>query len=287
MALSVVTGVVSLLFAGCVLGQFIARRRPYQAAWTLGLVWYAIGALTEFSGARFGWTPSLYAWWYLAGAVCVAAYLGLGVVFLLGSGGLGYLVALAIALGSLPALATGWLLTGLAGLAAALAVAAVQRAKPEAVAGVVAGLLAAGTVAAAAMIFAAHIDAALLPAGDAPVTGAAAPGYVRVLTPLFNVPGAAALLGGALSSAWRFWRQGARPDRVVSNVLITLGAFVDSGASSLARLGWPQAFYAGQLLGVVLIFAGFLATVGAIARVRPHLGALRSGEGGRTIGRQP
>lgn len=268
MALALVTGAASVIFALCVLAQFVERRRPYQAIWTLGLACYAIGAFAEFWGGRSAWSPALYAWWYLAGAVCVAAYLGLGVVFLHTPGRMGYLVAAGIALGSLPALVTGWYGIGVVGLAAAVAVMAAQVRRPSAAAPLIAGILGAGTLAAAWLIFTAPVDTSLLPAGDAPATGAAAPEYVRAMTPLFNIPGAAALLGGAVASAWTFWRRGTRPDRVVSNVLITLGAFVDSGASGLARLGWPQAFYAGQLLGVLLIFAGFLVAVQAMGGVR-------------------
>lgn len=48
-------------------------------------------------------------------------------------------------------------------------------------------------------------------------------GGPRLLTPFFNSFGSLALIGGALYSAWVFWRRRIMPHRVVSNVLIAGG----------------------------------------------------------------
>ena len=45
--LPLVTTVLSFIFASLVADQWLRRRQPYQLVWTLGLVWYGIGALTE------------------------------------------------------------------------------------------------------------------------------------------------------------------------------------------------------------------------------------------------
>jgi hypothetical protein len=86
------------------------------------------------------------------------------------------------------------------------------------------------------------------------------------MTPLFNIGGALALLFGAAYSAWGYFRRGAHAERVLSNCLIVLGAFAPSLTGSLNRFGMTGAFYWGELLGVLLIFAGFLANHEVIAR---------------------
>ncbi|MBI2862858.1 MAG: hypothetical protein HYX89_08550, partial [Chloroflexi bacterium] len=87
-----------------------------------------------------------------------------------------------------------------------------------------------GSLFAIFQVFTASLEASMLPAA----AGAGEPGRgifpasVRVLAPLFAVPGATALILGALWSAWVFWRKQAQSYRVTSNVLIAIGAFFPS-----------------------------------------------------------
>jgi hypothetical protein len=68
-----------------------------------------------------------------------------------------------------------------------------------------------------------------------------------------------ALVGGALYSAWIFWRKRILPHRVVSNVLIALGAILPAaGGTQLRASGNLQVFYALELAGIIIIFIGFL-----------------------------
>jgi len=91
--------------------------------------------------------------------------------------------------------------------------------------------------------------------GEAFAAGAEGP---RILTPFFNTFGTVALVGGAIWSAWVFWRRRIMPHRVTSNVLIALGALLPAGGGTLARFGAPEFLYVSELLGVSLIFLGFL-----------------------------
>src|SRR5918998_1172666 len=92
---------LSFVFAAMVGDQWIRRRQPYQLVWTIGLLWYGISAGTEFLGGAFGWSEALYRLWYLIGAFGVAAYLGLGTVFLLNRTRFGYFVAFSLFVGGL------------------------------------------------------------------------------------------------------------------------------------------------------------------------------------------
>jgi hypothetical protein len=81
---------------------------------------------------------------------------------------------------------------------------------------------------------------------------------VRRLTPLFNVYGTLWLVGGAVYSAWLFWRKRVLLHRVIGNVLIAAGALAPALGGSLSRLGASEFLYFSELLGAGLMFVGFL-----------------------------
>ncbi|MGH2492827.1 MAG: hypothetical protein ACRDF9_15130, partial [Candidatus Limnocylindria bacterium] len=99
--LPLLSSVVSFVFAALVFGQWLERRRSFQLVWAIGLLWYGISAGTEFWGSAFGWSEPLYRAWYLIGALFVAAYLGMGTVYLLARTRFGYFVATTIFAGGL------------------------------------------------------------------------------------------------------------------------------------------------------------------------------------------
>ena len=72
-----------------------------------------------------------------------------------------------------------------------------------------------------------------------------------------SLPGAIrALFAGQLNS------------RVPATLLIALGALVPTITDSLNRFGSTQAFELGKLIGVVLLFLGFLASIETFAVIR-------------------
>jgi uncharacterized membrane protein HdeD (DUF308 family) len=81
---------------------------------------------------------------------------------------------------------------------------------------------------------------------------------VRLTTPFFNIYGLITLVGGAIWSAYLFWRKRVLPNRVVGNVLIAAGALSIGFASTLTRLGYGSLLYLGELIAAVLMFTGFL-----------------------------
>ena len=229
--------VLSFAFAALVLDQWLRRRQPYQLIWTLGLVWYGIGAGTELVGGVFGWNETLYRVWYLFGAFGVAAYLGLGTVFLLNRTRFGYVLAASVFAGGLfsilsaaararegdPAsIGTVVAVVTIATLAAVI-LALVTRVRRWLVAPTAAVLLAAASLVVAVLTLSAPIASPgfFLDATGVP-TGEAFPADLRVLTPPFNIAGAFALVFGAVFSAYIFMPK-VRMMRVTSEVPI-LGA---------------------------------------------------------------
>lgn len=81
---------------------------------------------------------------------------------------------------------------------------------------------------------------------------------VRLTTPLFNIYGTLMLVGGAIYSAFLFWRKRVLPNRVIGNVLIAVGALSIALASTLTRLGFGAYLYLGELIAAILMYSGFV-----------------------------
>jgi uncharacterized membrane protein len=62
--------------------------------------------------------------------------------------------------------------------------------------------------------------------------------------------------------------RGQLPSRVPSTILIAIGGFVPSLTGSLARFEVTSAFFLGELLGVVFLFAGFLVSIEVFREIR-------------------
>ncbi|MBC8505718.1 MAG: hypothetical protein ISR58_09755 [Anaerolineales bacterium] len=110
-------------------------------------------------------------------------------------------------------------------------------------------------------VFTAQLDPSLLTtsvhtgselSGHAIVT----PG-VRPLTPIFNLYGTVTLVGGAVYSAWIFFRKRVLLHRTIGNILIAVGAIAPAFGGAFSRMGVPAALYIGELLGAILMFIGF------------------------------
>ena len=72
------------------------------------------------------------------------------------------------------------------------------------------------------------------------------------------------LVGGAIYSAYLFWRKKILINRMFGNILIAIGALSPAMGGSLLRAGLTDMLYMSELVGAILMFVGFLmATSGA------------------------
>lgn len=85
---------------------------------------------------------------------------------------------------------------------------------------------------------------------------------VRYTTPIFNIYGLLTLVGGAIYSAFLFWRKRVLPNRVLGNVLIAAGALSIGFASSLTRMGYGDYLYIGELIAAITMYIGFVMAAG-------------------------
>ncbi len=314
--LPLLSSLTSFVFFALVLTQWLERRRAFQLVWSIGLLWYGISAGTEFLGSTFGWSEPLYRVWYLIGAFFVAAYLGMGTIYLLAKTRFGYFVSVTLLLGGAFGLsirgrypdsgALGAAVIAFAVLAAVILAVTTWR-KREWSGHAAMAVLAAGSLAVAYLVLTATIEApgwAVDPVTGVPI-GDRIPGAVRVLAAPFNVAGALALVAGALFSAYVFMpkrkvlrgrrlppvvaqlygaaavvvnfvvslpsafgalRRGELHSRVPATILIAIGGFIPGVTSGLNRFGITWAFFLGELLGVLFIFAGFLVSTEVFAQ---------------------
>ncbi len=81
-AVSFGSGAISAVFAFLVFHQWLARRKAFQLAWSLGLAMFAVAAFTQFLAEAYGWSEGVYRLYYFLAAPLVAV-LGVGSTFLL------------------------------------------------------------------------------------------------------------------------------------------------------------------------------------------------------------
>ena len=82
--LSLISGILSVVFAGFLIVRFAAHKGVHLLVWSLGMLLYAVGGLCEAYTGAFGWNDTAFRLWYLCGAFLSAAWLGQGTLFLLG-----------------------------------------------------------------------------------------------------------------------------------------------------------------------------------------------------------
>jgi hypothetical protein len=196
----------------------------YRRRRGLYLLFWGLGLILYSLGtfaelySTFAWSALVFRLWYIGGALLTAAWLGQGTVYLL-------------------VRRRNWAHFLMIGLMVASALAVI-------------------------VMFATPLDASAFDPSEALSAQykhiMPSDALVRRLTPLFNVYGTVWLVGGAVYSAWIFWRKRILLHRVVGNVLIALGALAPAIGGSLSRLGTSEFLYVSELLGAVLMFLGFI-----------------------------
>jgi len=242
-----VSTAIMLGFTIYVLQRFLVRRAPHFLFWGIGLAFFGAGSFAE-AYLSLAWNRWVFFVWYLFGAALNAAWIGHGTLTLLARRPWVRVVTVFLVVGSL--LAAYLMLQAMPKLDES----AFTTSKPvsEQYGTKVlqpghnppAGAQTATTIYRGQQV---TVVRGLLPLGSP----------VRLTTPFFNIYGLLTLVGGAIWSAYLFWRKRVLPNRVIGNVLIAAGALLIGSASTLTRLGYGQFLYLGELLSAILMFAGF------------------------------
>lgn len=83
-------------------------------------------------------------------------------------------------------------------------------------------------------------------------------GLVIFLTILLNIYGTITLVGGAIYSAFLFWRKQVLASRMYGNILIAAGALSPALGGTFLKAGLVDFLYLSELIGAVVMFAGFI-----------------------------
>ncbi len=94
-------------------------------------------------------------------------------------------------------------------------------------------------------------------------------GWILLLTILLNIYGTLTLVGGAIYSAYLFWRKKILINRMFGNILIAVGALSPAMGGSLLRAGLTDMLYLSELIGAILMFIGFLMATSSAPATNP------------------
>lgn len=242
-----VSTAIMLVFTINVLQRFFVRRQAHFLFWGIGLAMFGLGSFAE-AYLALAWNKWVFFAWYLFGAALNAAWLGHGTLYLLVRRKWVHGVTVLLVIGSL--YAGSLMLQAMPRLDEAVftteKIISQQYGTKVLESGesAPAGALTINTTYRGEEVTAVR---GILPLGTP----------VRLTTPFFNIYGLLTLVGGAIYSAFLFWRKRVMPNRVIANVLIAAGALAIGFASTLTRLGYGEYLYVGELLSAILMFAGF------------------------------
>ena len=217
--LPIFSTLITFIFAGSVFNRYKVKHGKHLLFWGIGLVLYGIGTLTEVI-MIFTYNELALKLWYLCGAMLTAAWLGQGTINLLARR---------------------------KGVAALLNYALI-----------VVSLLALVLVILAPVTPAAAIYNTALPASAQYKDILTRSGVIVLLTILLNIYGTFTLVGGAIYSAYIFWRKGVLFNRMVGNILIAVGAILPALGGTFLKMGLPDFLYLSEFLGAILMYIGFL-----------------------------
>ena len=223
--LPIASTLVTFAFAIAVFNRFNVRHGAHLLLWGIGLVLYGIGTLTEVV-SLFTFNPIALKLWYLCGAMLTAAWLGQGTINLLvRRRGITTILNIVLIVVSLLA--------------------------------VVLVMLAPITPAAANFSTTQPLSAQY----KAILTRS---GVVTLLTILLNTYGTFTLVGGAIYSAFIFWRKRILFNRMIGNILIAVGAILPAMGGSFVQMGLPDFLYLSEFLGAIMMYIGFLQATLAV-----------------------
>jgi hypothetical protein len=215
----ILSTLVTFAFAAAVLNRYRYKKGPHLLLWSIGLILYGLGTLSEVI-LGFTFNALVLKVWYLSGAMLTAAWLGQGTIFLLVRRR-GVATGLAIALALISLVSVGLLLAAPVSQAAA----AYNLSQPVS----------------------AQYKEILVRNGG-----------IIALTIILNIYGTLGLVGGALYSTYLFLRKHVLANRMWGNILIAAGALMPAMAGSFIKAGLADWLYVSELVGVVLMYTGFL-----------------------------
>ena len=208
----VLTTLFSVYFIFKIGKHFAAKPEArYLLWWTIGIITYGMGTITESINAMYGWTELNQKVWYVVGALMGGAPLAQGTVYLL---------------------------------------------MPRKAANILTFLLITVITVAAVFVFLSPVDHSMVV--DGRLSGKVLSWqWVRYFSPFINTYALIFLFGGAVLSAWKYYKNRAMR-RFLGNVYIAIGALLPGIGGSFTRFGYVDVLYVTELLGLLCMFTGYM-----------------------------
>jgi hypothetical protein len=222
----VLTSILSVFFLSRIVPHYLAKGSPYLLWWTLGVLTFGMGTLTESINAIFGWSEWNTRVWYIVGALLGGYPLAQGTIYLL-------------------------INKRFADISAAVCSAGI--------------VFAAVCVLVSPIELPANFDHRLTGSVlqlnwsvtwvgfvFAPVK------WVRfVFAPFLNIYALAFLGGGAVYSAFKYFGADKGKSRFLGNILIAIGALLPGIGGTMTAFGYVEVLYITELIGLTLIYLGY------------------------------
>jgi hypothetical protein len=214
----VLSTLITFVITGFIFQRFLRKGGIHLLIWSIGFLFYGLGTLTEVL-LSITFNEWILKLWYLAGAMLTAAWLGQGTFYLLVRK---TRIVNIFTIG----LVTVSLLSLVLLFSSPLTAAAGSYVPSQPVSSQYKDILVRGAL-------------------------------LTTLTIALNLYGTIILVGGALYSAYLFWRKQVMLNRVIGNLFIAAGALSPAMAGTFVKAGLIDGLYLSELVGVVLILVGF------------------------------
>lgn len=207
----IITTLFSAYFVREIYKHYQNRKTKYLLWWTIGVLTFGLGTLTESINVLFGWNQLNLRIWYIVGALLGGFPLAQGTVYLL--------------MRRKFANASTWLIILLIVVASICVL----------------------------------LTPITIPEGfDNKLTGAVFEWeWVRYFSPLINIYAFLFLVGGAIYSAIKYYRQVNKEARFKGNVFIAIGGLLPGIGGTFTRMGYVNVLFVTELMGLILIYVGY------------------------------
>ena len=207
----IITTLFSVYFFNEIYKHYKFRKTKYLWWWSLGVLTFGLGTLSESINVLFGWHEINLKYWYVVGALLGGFPLAQGSVYLL-----------------------------------------MRRKFADATTKFFLIII----VFASICVILTPIE---IPSGyDYKLTGAIFSWqWVRYFSPLINIYAFIFLVGGAVYSAFKYYRLKNKQARFKGNIYIAIGGLLPGIGGSFTRIGYVNVLFVTELIGLLLIYIGY------------------------------
>ncbi|WP_439506053.1 hypothetical protein [Sediminibacterium sp.] len=205
------TTLFSIYFFQEIYRHYQLKGKNYLLWWTVGVLTFGLGTLSESINILFGWSEANVRYWYIVGALLGGYPLAQGSVYLLLNKQFAHITTFFFML-----------------------------------------------LIVVASYFVVLTPIELPKSFNYKLTGSVfAWKWVRYFSPLINIYAFLFLVGGAIYSAHKYYKQGIKEAPFRGNIFIAIGGLLPGIGGSFTRAGYVEVLYVTEFIGLVCIYYGY------------------------------